>query len=93
MKNWHYLSYRMSNMNKSPPLLSQAKSYNDRIKLIEVWRQFTTLEPEKQDLVIVRTLEREAQDVVPEIETSDITKPDGIDRIITRLYKIIEKTS
>ena len=83
----------MSNMNKSPPLLSQAKSCEDRIKLIKVWRQFTTSEPEKQDLVIVHTLEREAQDVVLELETSDITKPDGIDRVITRLYKIIEKTS
>ena len=34
-------------MNKSPPLLSKTKSYNDWMKIVEVWRQFKTLEPEK----------------------------------------------
>ena len=81
----------MSNMNKSPPLLSKTKSYDDWLKLVEVWRQFTTLEPEKQGPAVVLTLEGEAQDAVLELDTSEITQTDGIDKIITRLNKIYKK--
>ena len=48
-------------MNKSPPLFSKANSYDDWIKLVEVWRQFATLEPENQGPPIVLTLEGEAR--------------------------------
>ena len=41
----------MSNMNKPPPLLSKSKTYDDWLKLITTWQQFTTLELEKQGLV------------------------------------------
>ena len=43
-----------------------------------------TLEPGKQGPAIALTLELE-------LETSNITKPDGTDRIITRLNKIYKK--
>ena len=49
----------MSNMNKSPPLLSKSKSYDNWLKLIPIWQQFTTLEQEKQGHAIVFTLEGE----------------------------------
>ena len=81
----------MSNVNKSPPLLLKTKSYDDWIKLVEVWKQFTTLEPEKQGPAIFLTPEGEVEDAVLELEISDITKPDLIDRIITRLNKIYKK--
>ena len=75
----------MSNVNKSPPLLLKTKSYD------RVWKQFTTLEPEKQGPAISLTPEGEVEDAVLELEISDITKPDLIDRIITRLNKIYKK--
>ena len=78
-------------MNKSPPLLSKTKSYDDWLKLIEVWRQFTTLEPEKQGPAVVLTLEGEAQDAVLELQTTELTGKDGIDKIINRLNKIYKK--
>ena len=59
--------------------------------LVEVWRQCTTLEPEKQGPAVVLTLEGEAQDAVLELDTSEITQTDGIDKIITRLNKIYKK--
>ena len=61
------------------------------MKLVEVWRQFTTLEPEKQGPAVVLTLEGEVQDAILELDTFEITQPDGIDRIITRLNKIYKK--
>ena len=56
-----------------------------------MWRQFTTLESEKQGPAIVLTLEGEALDAALEIETSVVRKPYGTDRIITRLIKIYKK--
>ena len=44
----------MSNMNKSPPLLSKSRSYDDWLKLITIWQQLTTLELEKQGPAIER---------------------------------------
>ena len=64
----------MSYINKSPPLLKNTKSYNDWIKLLEIWCQFTSLEPEKQGPAIVLTLEGEAQDAVLELSTTVITQ-------------------
>ena len=61
------------------------------MKLVEVWRQFTTLEPEKQGPAVVLTLEGEVEDAVLELDTSEITRTDGIDKIITRLNKIYKK--
>ena len=54
----------MSNTNKSPPLLSESKSYDDWPNIVEIWRKFTTLEPEKQVPAIVLSLESEEQDAV-----------------------------
>ena len=82
----------MSNMNKSPPLLLKTKSYDDWLKLVEVWKQFTTLEPEKQGPAVVLTLEGEVEDAVLELDTSEITRTDGIDKIITKIYKKDELT-
>ena len=58
-------------MKKSPPLLSKTKSYDDWLKLVEVWRQFITLKPEKQGPAVVLTLKEEAQDAILELDTSN----------------------
>ena len=72
----------MSNMKKSPPLLSKSKSYDDWLILITIWQQVTTLELEKQGPAIVLNLEGEAQDSVLEIEPNQITDRNGVKRII-----------
>ena len=82
--------------NKSPPSLSNSKSYSDWLKLIEVWRKFTSLEPEKQGPAIVLSFEGEAQDAILELNTNDITDKDGVSKIIeclNHLYKKDELTN
>ena len=78
----------MSNMNKSPTLLSKSKSYDDWLKLITIWQQFTTLELEKQGPAIVLSIEGETQDAVLKLEPNQIPDRDGVKTIIDRLNKI-----
>ena len=67
----------MSTMNKSPPLL-----YDDWLKLITIWQEFTTLELEKQGPAIVLSLEGEAQDTVLGLEPNQITDRNRVKTII-----------
>ena len=69
----------MANVNKLLALQSKSKSYDERLKQIDVCRQFTTLEPEKQGPVIVLTIEGEVQNVVLD--------KDGVNNILNRLNK------
>ena len=81
----------MSNLSKSPPLLSKSKTYDDWIKLLSIWLKFTSLKSEKQELAIVLTLEGEAHDEVLDIHTDVISGKDGVSKIIKRLNKIYRK--
>ena len=81
----------MPNLNKSPPLLSKSKTYDDWIKLLSIWLKFTSLKSEKQELAIVLTLEGEAHDKVLDIHTDVISGKDGVSKIIKRLNKIYRK--
>ena len=81
----------MSNLNKSSPLLSKSKTYDDWIKLLSIWLKFTSLESEKEVPVIVLTLEGEAQDAVLDLHTDVISGKDGVSKIIKRLKKIYKK--
>ena len=81
----------MSSINKTPPSLSGSKSYDDWLKLVDIWRKFTSLEPEKQGPAIVLLLEGEPQDVVLELDSDVISGKDDVDKIIARLNKIYNK--
>ena len=81
----------MSSINKTPASLSGSKSYDEWLKLVDIWRKFTSLEPKKQGPAIVLSLERESQDVVLELDSDIISEKDGIGKIIPRLNKIYKK--
>ena len=66
----------MFNISKSPPLLSKSKSYDDWLKLITIWQQFTTSELEKQGPATVLSLEGKTQDAVLELDPNHITDRD-----------------
>ena len=68
----------MASNNNSPPLLSTSKSHTDWLKLIDIWINFTNLEPEKQGPVIFLSLEGEAQDGILELDTPLISGRDGL---------------
>ena len=81
----------MSNLNKSPPLLSKSKTYDDWIKLLSIWLKFTSFKSVKQGLAIVLNLEGEAHEEVLELHTDVISEKDGVSKIIKRLNKIYRK--
>ena len=80
----------MSNV-KNPPKLSVSKSYDDWVKLVEIWRDFTSVEKPKQALAVVLSLEGKAQEAALEIPKEDLAKDNGVDLVITRLDKIYKK--
>ena len=83
----------MASNSKSSPLLSNSKSYTDWLKLIDIWKNFTNLEPRKQGPAIVLSLEDEAQDAVLELDTDVIFGTDGVDKIIEQLNRLYKKST
>ena len=81
----------MSNLDKSPPLLSKSKTYDDWIKPLSIWLKSTSIESGKQRPAIVLTLEGEAQDAVLELHTDVVSGKDGVSKIIERLNKTYKK--
>ena len=77
--------------DKSPPLLTNSKSYDDWIKLINIWRDFTSLEKPKQALAVVLSLEDKAQEAALELPRDQLNQDNGVDLIIKRLDKIFKK--
>ena len=82
----------MSSINKTPPpSLSGSKPYDDWLKLVDIWRKFTSLEPKKQGPAIVLLIEGEPQDAVLESDSDIISGKDGVNKTIARLSKIYKK--
>ena len=74
-----------------PPVLTNCKSYDDWVKLVGLWKEYTSLEKSKQALAIVLSLEDKAQEAALEISRDDLKKDDGVDLVIKRLDKIFKK--
>ena len=89
--NWFPTFYKIASNNKSPPSLSSSKSFTDWLKLIDIWRRFTNLEPGKQGPAIVLSLEGKAQDAILELDTGVISGTDGVDKILERLNRLYKK--
>ena len=56
-----------SNHSKIPPSLSIAKNYQDWVRLIKIWRNFSNLPKAKQGPAIALSLESKALDAVLEL--------------------------
>ena len=82
-----------SNNSKTPPSLSECKTYEDWLKLIKIWRQFTDLPKNRQGSALVLSLENQALDAVLELDDEDIGKDNGVDVIIDCLNKLFKKDS
>ena len=72
----------MASNNKSPPLLSNSKSYTDWLKFIDIWKNLTNLELGKEGPAIVLSFEGEAQDAILQLNTAVISGTSEIDKII-----------
>ena len=77
---------------KVPPRLSQAKSYEDWVKLLDIWTEYSELEKEKQGPALLFTLEDNAQQVVIEALTKEeIGSETGVEKIKEQLHKLYKK--
>ena len=66
-------------LDQTPPSLSKVKNYQDWLKLIKIWRNFSDLSKAKQGLAIVLSLENEALDAVLELSEEVISGENEVD--------------
>ena len=80
--------------NKNPPQLQKAKSYDDWVKKLTVWRKVTCLPKNEQGGAILASLEGaegEAEDAILEMSVEQLTSDDSVDLIVTRLNELFKK--
>ena len=65
-------SENSSKGNRTPPLLSKSKSYDDWCKKIRIWQLITCINKKDQGGAILLTLEGEAEDKVLELSEDQI---------------------
>ena len=72
----------------TPPSLSNCESYEEWLKLINIWRRFTDLPAKRQGSALVLSLEDKALDAILEIDDEDIAKENGLNAIIECLKRL-----
>ena len=77
--------------NKVPLALTKYKTYDARIKALNIWSKFTDLAKNKQGPAVFLSLEGEAQEAVLELAEDVITSDSGVKHIIERLDNIYKK--
>ena len=82
-----------SSNSKTPPALSQSKTYEDWLKLFKIWHMYTELPKKCQGPALVLYLDGEAQEAVLEIPENDIASENGVDVIINRRNRLYKKDS
>ena len=80
-----------SNHSKTSLSLSKAKTYQDWLKLIKIWRNISDLPKAKQGPVIVLSLKNEALDAVLELSEEMISGENEVDAVVDRLDRIYKK--
>ena len=82
---------RTLNLNKDPPSLKDSKNYDDWVKLLEAWKEYTTVPKEKQGLALLLSLKDEAQDAVLELSREELYCEAGIDNCIKKLDNLFKR--
>ena len=77
--------------NKVPPQLSNFKSYNDWVGLVNIWTKFTDLKPERQGPALVMSLSGKALESILELDDKDISYQDGAKLIAEKLNILYKK--
>ena len=81
------------NSSKTPPSLSNCKTYENLLQLIQIWWYFTKLPAKRQGSALVLSLEDEALDVVLEIDEVEIAGENGVDSITNRVNRLFKRGS
>ena len=83
----------MSNNIKNPPSLNNYSSYETWEKALHFWTLVTDLKAEQRGPALVLTLTGKAQEAALELPQDDISKADGVKRILAKLAPIYKKDS
>lgn len=79
----------MATSFKNPPLFDpRSMNYETWKNKVSVWQLVTELKKEKQALAVSLTLTGNAREVAMDIPAADLTKDDGMDKLITQLDKV-----
>ena len=80
-----------STKRQVPPSLPEAKSYDDWLKLVKIWRRITDVEKSKQGSTLLLSLKGEAHEAALQVSEDDLVKDNGIDYVINELDKLYKK--
>ena len=81
----------MSKRSKDSPSLKSAKSYDDWIKLMNIWSRYTDLAKIKQGPALILQLQDEAQETALTLTEDEIVSENGVQLIIEKLDKIYKQ--
>jgi len=85
--------YSSNRGNKTPPILSKSKSYDDWVKKINIWNRITCLSQDSRGGAILMTPEGEAEDAILELSEDELICADGVKNIIAKLDTIFKKNN
>ena len=77
--------------NKFPAQLSNFKSYNDLVRLVNIWTNFIDLEPEREGPALVASLSGKALEAILELDDKDISSQDGVKLVVEKLNILYKK--
>ena len=77
--------------SKTPPILSNAKSYSNWFQLVKLWTKFTNLKEDQLGPALIMTLDGKDLQAVLELDGAAITDKDGVKNIISKLDKLHKK--
>ena len=78
---------------KTPPTLDQHKDYESWEKSFKLWQLVTDLKPEKQGPALALALTGKVRDVALELSVDDMSKDDGVSKIMQKLRAFYKKDS
>ena len=76
---------------KDPPSLFKSSCYDSSLKEIKIWQSFTDLAAAKQRPALFLTLDGKVREAGLELEVSNISDGNGVDKIIGKLNTMLEE--
>ena len=78
----------MATRNTPPPVFSEDISWLDYKKELKIWQALTDLPAKKQGPSLYLSLTGRAREAALELDIGDISKDDGVEKILQRLDKL-----
>ena len=76
---------------KAPPRMRKDLPYSDWKHEVQVWKAFTAIPQKKMGPALFLSLEGSARDAAHEVSLKDLSKDDGIDKLLEKLDSLFLK--